>query len=187
MEPQTKNAVVGGLLTLGGVYLAYLGFRRPAMMTPTERLADNIFAVTGIATTLAGGFFLYRGLRKDAGEPQIQPGGVGPYPPPPVPPTPPVGPSDVGVPSQPTWDADIAADAAEIMAEEYAAMGEPSYSYARAVELAGIVAEALFPGWSWPQNLQQSNAFLQSDDPARPVWNNLVDLAQIQMGYRPVT
>lgn len=99
---------------------------------------------------------------------------------------PPRGPGQIGV-SQPVWDPESAAAAADIIAAVYEDMGNPDYDPQVVVELAFDAANELWPSWSWPTNEAQSALFLQSNDLGRGVWANLIYMAQQQVGYRPIT
>lgn len=85
----------------------------------------------------------------------------------------------------PTWTRETAAHAADIIAAEWTAMDEPEWD--PQVELAWAAANEIWPQGSWPTNPVQSNLFLQSEDPGRPVWGALLALAQDQLDYRPIT
>jgi hypothetical protein len=136
------------------------------------------------AGVVVGGVIVYKVLAPTPQKAVAPP--VTQYPPPLRPP--PAGASgrdiEMGVA---TWTRETAARAANIIAAEWNAMGEPKWDPQAEVELAWAAANEIWPQGSWPTNPVQSNLFLQSADPGTPVWGNLLTLAQDQLGYRPIT
>jgi hypothetical protein len=136
----------------------------------------HVLIGAGILT--AAGALVYVALRPDEAKAM-------PSPTPGPSPAPPRGPGEIGV-THPVWSRQAATQAAAIMADIHAEMGSPGYDPNNpntAIELAWTTASEMWPNWSWPTTPTQSALFVQSADLGRPVWEQLVTMAQIQLGY----
>lgn len=132
-----------------------------------------------VAVLGGGGYILYRVLTPEV---STDPAIAEPTPTPTVP----TGPGGIGV-QQPVWNEGTAERAAQIIVAKHVEMGSPEYSGGRTVELAWTAANEIWPFWNWPTNVDQSNVFVQSDDLGVEAWDNLLAMAQDQLGYVPVT
>lgn len=78
----------------------------------------------------------------------------------------------------PVWSEDLVEPARIAMAEKYVEMGEPTVSPQVWVTLANHAANVAYPNWSWPENVQKSDAFFTSEDAGVQTWTNLINLAK---------
>lgn len=136
----------------------------------------------GITAVVAGGgYAIWKMTRPEAPTIPLPPGRL-----PPPPQGPGGGPGEIGM-RAPTWSVDASVMAVNIIADEYEKRGRPPYDPQMVIEIAFVAASEIWPQWSWPMNVNQSNLFLQSNDPGAIVWSNLIALTQDQLGYRPIT